>query len=64
MHQNRNSIVPPPRRGRLTSQLTSQQIYRAFPIKQREQILRALIGVVAQQLAKPRSAEEVAHERS
>jgi hypothetical protein len=36
----------------------------SFPVEQRDQILSTLIGVVAQQLAKPPDFKEVTHERS
>jgi len=48
----------------LIHQPTPQQIWRAFPVEQQEQILSVLIGGVAQQLTKPPNAKEVTHERS
>ena len=56
--------LSPPRRSKVNRQPIPQRLWVTFPVEQREQILSALIGVVAQQLAKPPDFKEVTHERS
>ena len=56
--------LSPPRRSKVSRQSNPQRLWVTFPVEQREQILRALTRVVAQQLAKPPDMKEVTHERS
>jgi hypothetical protein len=55
---------PPPRRNGLNNQTAPHQLWGAFPIEHREQILGTLIRVVALQLAKAPEAEAATNERS
>ena len=64
MRQSRTAVVPPRRsRGSKTDhQANLQRLWVTFPVEERERILNTLIGVVAQQLAKPPDFKEATHE--
>ena len=64
MRQSRTAVVPPLRRSKVNRQPNPQRLWVTFPVEHRDQILSTLIGVVAQQLAKPPDFKEVTHERS
>jgi hypothetical protein len=61
-----NRRRPPPRRisgsSKTSRQANLQRLWATFPVEERERILNTLIGVVAQQLAKPPDFKEATHE--
>ncbi len=58
-----NIELVPPRRSRPVPQLLLTQLWRALPVEDRQQLLRTLGRVVAQQLASTPGMREVANER-